>query len=75
MLVGEVATVVVVAITAPVVSVELLAPPHDARPATRRATRSLFMHLVYTTMRMRRIPDSDPSSFQHVNVSGFAGFW
>ena len=50
MLVGEVATVVVVAITAPVVSVELLAPPHDARPATRMTARSLFMPLVYTTM-------------------------
>ena len=48
-LVGVVATVVVAAITATVESVELVAPPQDARPATRRATRSLFMSLVYTT--------------------------
>jgi hypothetical protein len=31
-------------------SVELLVPPHDARPAMRRAARSLFIPLVYTTM-------------------------
>jgi len=37
-------------ITATVESVELVAPPHDARPAMRSATRSLFMTLVYTTM-------------------------
>jgi hypothetical protein len=49
-LVGVVATVVVVAVTAAVESVELVAPPHDARPAMRRAARSLFMPLVYTTM-------------------------
>jgi hypothetical protein len=49
-LVGVVATVVVVAVTAAVESVELLVPPHDARPAMRSATRSLFMTLVYTTM-------------------------
>jgi hypothetical protein len=49
-LVGVVATVVVAAITATVESVELVAPPHDARPAMRRAARSLFIPLVYTTM-------------------------
>jgi hypothetical protein len=49
-MVGVVATVVVLAITAAVESVELLGPPHDARPAMRSATRSLFMPLVYTTM-------------------------
>jgi hypothetical protein len=49
-LVGVVATVVVAAITATVESVELVAPPHDARPAMRRTARSLFMPLVYTTM-------------------------
>jgi hypothetical protein len=49
-LVGVVATVVVAAITATVESVELVAPPHDARPAMRRAARSLFILLVYTTM-------------------------
>jgi hypothetical protein len=43
-------TVVVAAITATVESVELVAPPHDARPAMRRTARSLFMPLVYTTM-------------------------
>ena len=43
-------TVVVAVITATVESVELVAPPHDARPAMRSATRSLFMTLVYTTM-------------------------
>ena len=43
-------TVVVAAITATVESVELVAPPHDARPAMRSVTRSLFMPLVYTTM-------------------------
>ena len=43
-------TVVVAAITATVESVELVAPPHDARPAMRRAARSLFIPLVYTTM-------------------------
>ena len=74
-LVGVATTVVVAAITATVESVELVALPHDARPAMRSVARSLFMPLVYTTMRMRRIPGSDPSSFQHVNVSGFAGFW
>ena len=49
-LVGVVATVVVAAITATVESVELVALPHDARPAIRSAARSLFMALVYTTM-------------------------
>ena len=49
-LVGVAATVVVVAVTAAVESVELLVPPHDARPAIRSAARSLFMALVYTTM-------------------------
>ena len=48
-LVGVVATVVVAAITATVESVELVAPPHDARPAMRSVARSLFMLLVYTT--------------------------
>jgi hypothetical protein len=43
-------TVVVAAITATVESVELVAPPHDARPAMRSVIRSLFMPLVYTTM-------------------------
>jgi hypothetical protein len=36
-------TVVVAVITATVESVELVAPPHDARPAMRRTARSLFM--------------------------------
>jgi hypothetical protein len=49
-LVGVVVTVVVAAITATVESVELVAPPQDARPAMRSAVRSLFMPLVYTTM-------------------------
>jgi hypothetical protein len=49
-LVGVVVTVVVAAITATVESVELVSPPHDARPAMRSAVRSLFMPLVYTTM-------------------------
>ena len=49
-LVGVVATVVVAAITATVESVELLAPPHDARPAMRMTARSLSIPLVYTTM-------------------------
>ena len=49
MLVGVVATVVVAAITATVESVELVALPHDARPAMRSVARSLFMPLVYTT--------------------------
>jgi hypothetical protein len=40
----------VAAITATVESVELVAPPHDARPAMRSVIRSLFMPLVYTTM-------------------------
>ena len=52
-LVGVVATVVVAAITATLESVELPGPPHDARPATRRAARSLFMPLVYTTMELK----------------------
>lgn len=42
MLVGVVVTVVVAAITATVESVELVSPPHDARPAMRSAARSLF---------------------------------
>ena len=50
MLEGVAAPVVVVAVTAAVESVELLVPPHDARPAIRSAARSLFMALVYTTM-------------------------
>jgi hypothetical protein len=49
-LVGATTTVVVAVITATVESVELLVPPHDARPAMRSAARSLFMPLVYTTM-------------------------
>jgi hypothetical protein len=49
-LVGVATTVVVAAITGTVESVELVAPPHDARPAMRRTARSLFMPLVYTTM-------------------------
>jgi hypothetical protein len=40
----------VVVTTGIVESVELLVPPHDARPAMRSVTRSLFMPLVYTTM-------------------------
>jgi hypothetical protein len=42
--------VTVVATTGLDESVELLVPPHDARPAMRSMTRSLFMTLVYTTM-------------------------
>ena len=49
-LVGVATTLVAAAITATVESVELVAPPHDARPAMRSAARSLFMPLVYTTM-------------------------
>ena len=52
-LVGVVATVVVAAITATVESVELAAPPHDARPAMRTVARSLFMPRVYTTMELK----------------------
>ena len=74
MLVGVVATVVVAAITATVESVELVAPPHDARPATRRAARSLFMPLVYTTMVVSRIPDPDTCSFEHRQDAGVEGF-
>ena len=43
-------TVVVAAITATVESVELVASPHDARPAMSMAARSLLIPLVYTTM-------------------------
>ena len=50
MLVGVATTLVVAAITATVESVELVALPHDARPAMRSVARSLFMPLVYTTM-------------------------
>ena len=50
MLVGVATTLVAAAVTATVESVELVSPPHDARPAMRSAARSLFMPLVYTTM-------------------------
>jgi hypothetical protein len=53
-LVGVVATVVVVEFASVVESVELLVLPHDARPAMRSMTRSLFMTLVYTTMEPKR---------------------
>jgi hypothetical protein len=73
-LVGVVATVVVAAITATLESVELPGPPQDARPATRRAARSLFMPLVYTTMAVSRIPDPDTWSFEHRQDAGVEGF-
>jgi hypothetical protein len=67
-------TVVVAAITATVESVELVAPPHDARPAMRRTARSLFMPLVYTTMGITRCPDSDPCGCEHCQDVGSERF-
>ena len=71
--VGKV-TVVVVATTATVESVELLVPPHDARPAMRRTARSLFIPLVYTTMGITRCPDSDPCGCEHCQDVGSERF-
>lgn len=57
--VGAGRVVEVAATLALVESVELLAPPHDARPATRSAVMILFMTLVYTTMAFTKIPNSE----------------